>query len=174
MLLSRLIDWSINYFWFDFVHFEAVEMFKWPKGPWTKKLVWLALWPGNLVLFLTVPDVRRGGKWRRVYLFSFLVCVCWIGILSYLVTWFITVIGNTRFIPVNIHFNHNTHQNIPTSLLSFLLLLDSYKFLWCILIITCWLLVYRYRWNSIDFYQFVRMAEDYQNTLRFYCTLVMK
>ena len=72
---------------------EAVEMFKWPEGSSMKKLTWLLMWPGNLMLFLTVPDVRRGGKWKRFYLLSFLICVCWIGILSYLVTWFITVIG---------------------------------------------------------------------------------
>jgi len=76
-----------------------VDMLKCPEGSLMKKLMWLVLWPGNLLLFLTVPDVRRGGKWRQVYLLSFLVCVSWIGILSYLVTWFITVIGDTIGFP---------------------------------------------------------------------------
>ena len=87
--------------------FEAVDMLKCPEGSLMKKLMWLVLWPGNLLLFLTVPDVRRGGKWRQVYLLSFLVCVSWIGILSYLVTWFITVIGNIHTSPTNARFRND-------------------------------------------------------------------
>ena len=69
-------------------------MFKRPTGSWAEKLYWYFMWPGNLLFFITVPDVRRGGRWKSWYPFSFVVCIAWIGSLSYLVTWFITVIGN--------------------------------------------------------------------------------
>ena len=70
-----------------------MDLFKIPDGSLIAKMYWVFMWPGNLIFFLTVPDVRRKGIWKRLYLISFLMCVIWIGSLTYLVTWFITVIG---------------------------------------------------------------------------------
>lgn len=70
-----------------------VKFFQPPEGSFTTKLYWYVMWLGNLVFFLTIPDVRRGKKWRRTYPLAFFICILWIGTLSYLVAWFITVIG---------------------------------------------------------------------------------
>lgn len=65
----------------------------WPKdcGCW-ERCWWLLIWPISLVLFLTVPDCRQE-RWRKWYPITFLSCIFWIAITSYLVAWMITVIG---------------------------------------------------------------------------------
>lgn len=78
--------------------FLAVELWKWPEGSLASKIYWCFMWPANFILVFTIPDVRRKG-WRRAYPLAFFICILWIGSLSYLVTWFITVIGYTLFIP---------------------------------------------------------------------------
>jgi hypothetical protein len=71
-----------------------VKFFQSPEGSLSTKLYWYVMWLGNLIFFLTIPDVRRGKGWRRLYPLAFFICILWIGTLSYLVAWFITVIGN--------------------------------------------------------------------------------
>jgi len=75
-----------------------VELFKWPEGSFASRLYFYVMWPGHLIFLLTVPDVRRKG-WRKSYPFAFLISILWVGSLSYLVTWFITVIGYTLTVP---------------------------------------------------------------------------
>jgi len=77
-----------------------VELFKWPSSSSRlEQLYWIVMWPGNLIFALTVPDVRRQGFWKSLYPLTFGLCVIWIGSLTYVVTWFITVIGHTLGIP---------------------------------------------------------------------------
>ncbi|EFX87145.1 hypothetical protein DAPPUDRAFT_207878 [Daphnia pulex] len=76
-----------------------VKFFQSPEGSLSTKLYWYVMWLGNLIFFLTIPDVRRGKGWRRLYPLAFFICILWIGTLSYLVAWFITVIGYTLGIP---------------------------------------------------------------------------
>ena len=56
------------------------------------------MWLGNFLFFITIPDVRRGGIWRKLYVLEFALCIAWVGGLSYLVTWWITVIGKNNSI----------------------------------------------------------------------------
>lgn len=70
-----------------------VDLLHPPDGTWSQKAYWYMMWLGNLIFFLTVPDVRRKG-WRKTYPLAFFICILWIGSLSYLVAWFITVIGS--------------------------------------------------------------------------------
>ena len=74
--------------------FTVVQLWQLPDGSLCRKIYWCVMWIGNLIFVLTVPDVRRGKMWRRLYPLAFIICIVWIGSLSYLVTWFITVIGN--------------------------------------------------------------------------------
>lgn len=76
-----------------------VQLFKLPDGTVAQKIYWYIMWLGNAIFVLTVPDVRRGKGWRRLYPLAFLICILWIGSLTYLVTWFITIIGYTLGIP---------------------------------------------------------------------------
>uniref|UniRef100_A0A023G881 Putative integral to membrane n=1 Tax=Amblyomma triste TaxID=251400 RepID=A0A023G881_AMBTT len=56
----------------------------------------LVTFPASLLLRLTVPDCRR---WPRLFPLTFVMAVVWIGLLSYLCAWMVTVIGYTLNIP---------------------------------------------------------------------------
>lgn len=70
-------------------------MWQWPgeKVSFWKKFCWVFAWPINLVLWLTIPDCNRH---PNLYPLTFLMCVTWIGGVSYLVAWVITVLGITE------------------------------------------------------------------------------
>lgn len=57
---------------------------------------WLVMLPASLLLRVTVPDCRR---WPRLFPLTFIMAVVWIGLLSYLCAWMVTVIGYTLNIP---------------------------------------------------------------------------
>ncbi|XP_059055243.1 sodium/potassium/calcium exchanger 4-like [Achroia grisella] len=64
-----------------------------------KKIWWLYTWPLKLILGLTIPSPV---KYRKLYPLAFFMCIVWIGINSYFVTWSMTVIGETFFIPESV------------------------------------------------------------------------
>jgi len=76
-----------------------MKLFERPKGHWLRQLFFYLMWPSNVLFLVTIPDVRRGGRWKKFYLLGFLACISWVGALSYMVTWWITVIGDTLGIP---------------------------------------------------------------------------
>lgn len=57
---------------------------------------WVVSLPASLVLRVTVPDCRR---WPRLFPLTFLMAVVWIGLLSYMCAWMVTVIGYTLNVP---------------------------------------------------------------------------
>uniref|UniRef100_A0A131YKA2 K+ dependent ca2+/na+ exchanger nckx1 n=1 Tax=Rhipicephalus appendiculatus TaxID=34631 RepID=A0A131YKA2_RHIAP len=57
---------------------------------------WLVTLPASLLLRVTVPNCRR---WPRLFPLTFIMAVVWIGLLSYLCAWMVTVIGYTLNIP---------------------------------------------------------------------------
>eukprot|EP00095_Tigriopus_kingsejongensis_P008041 maker-scaffold201_size263271-snap-gene-1.23 protein:Tk08041 transcript:maker-scaffold201_size263271-snap-gene-1.23-mRNA-1 annotation:"sodium potassium calcium exchanger 3-like isoform x1" len=59
---------------------------------------WILFFPVNFVFFVTIPDVRYP-KCAKLYPLSFLMCMVWIGVISYVLTWMITIIGFTLAIP---------------------------------------------------------------------------
>ena len=69
-----------------------------PGYPWDPpdgvlaKIWWLCFFPLNLLYFFTIPDVRRA-KCVNFYPLAFVMCMVWIGVIAYEVTWLITVIG---------------------------------------------------------------------------------
>ncbi|XP_017785377.1 PREDICTED: sodium/potassium/calcium exchanger 4-like isoform X2 [Nicrophorus vespilloides] len=71
---------------------QIETIFKIPTGRWWNKLFFIYNWPIKFMLFITVPDCR---KHRRIYPLTFIMCVIWIGLNSYMVSWMITVIGYT-------------------------------------------------------------------------------
>ncbi|XP_063373809.1 sodium/potassium/calcium exchanger 3-like [Cydia amplana] len=73
------------------------SLFRFPKEKgWPYKCWWLYTWPLKLLLGMTVPSPFTRRKW---YPFAFFMCIIWIGVNSYCVTWSMTVIGHTFFIP---------------------------------------------------------------------------
>ncbi|XP_041986747.1 sodium/potassium/calcium exchanger 4-like isoform X2 [Aricia agestis] len=63
------------------------------------KIWWLYVWPLRLVLGLTIPSPV---SYRRFYPFAFIMCIIWIGVNSYFVSWSMTIIGETLFIPESV------------------------------------------------------------------------
>lgn len=54
----------------------------------------LLQWPVGVLLCLTIPDCRKP-RLRKFYPITFIMCVVWIAISSYFVSWMVTVIGDT-------------------------------------------------------------------------------
>lgn len=51
---------------------------------------WIYTWPIKFVLTLTIPNPKT---YRRMYLLTFVLCIIWIGLNSYVIVWMMTVIG---------------------------------------------------------------------------------
>lgn len=64
-----------------------------------QRLLWVAMFPVKLLCYVTVPDCRKKGVWRRLYPISFLASVAWIGGFTYVLVWMITITGDALGIP---------------------------------------------------------------------------
>lgn len=53
---------------------------------------WIITWPIHLVFRFTIPDCEKP-KFKKWFPLTFFMCIVWIGSLSYLVAWFITIVG---------------------------------------------------------------------------------
>lgn len=60
-----------------------------------KQILWIITWPVHLIFFLTIPDCEKT-RFRNLFPLTFMMCIVWIGSLSYLVAWMITIIGNAQ------------------------------------------------------------------------------
>ncbi|KAK7496335.1 hypothetical protein BaRGS_00012500 [Batillaria attramentaria] len=63
------------------------------------RVLWVAMVPVKLVCFLTVPDCRKEGVWRRLYPVTFVTSVVWIAAFTYILVWMITITGDALDIP---------------------------------------------------------------------------
>jgi len=68
-----------------------------PQGLWAR-ICWLIGFPINLIYYYTIPDVKKESCQKYVG-FSFVVCIIWIGVTSYILVWMVTIIGYTFMIP---------------------------------------------------------------------------
>lgn len=57
-----------------------------------RKIMWIVIWPIHFLFMLTIPDCERPSL-KKLFPITFLMCIVWIGSLSYLVAWMITIIG---------------------------------------------------------------------------------
>ncbi|XP_049811728.1 sodium/potassium/calcium exchanger 3-like isoform X1 [Schistocerca nitens] len=57
--------------------------------------------PAQIILFLTIPNCQQK-HWESFYPITFIMCIAWLAVTSYLATWMITVIGDTINIPDSI------------------------------------------------------------------------
>ncbi|XP_033756814.1 sodium/potassium/calcium exchanger 3-like [Pecten maximus] len=76
---------------------EPESVFAWPDAWWKRALYIIAI-PLKIVLFISVPDCRKP-RWRRWFVVTFIMCLVWLTIFSYIMVWMITVIGYTADIP---------------------------------------------------------------------------
>lgn len=77
---------------------ECIQLCSVPDGGLWRRLVWGVTWPIHLVFLVTIPDCEKP-KFRRLFPLTFFMCIVWIGSLSYVVAWLITIIGDTLRIP---------------------------------------------------------------------------
>ncbi|XP_013773501.1 sodium/potassium/calcium exchanger 3-like [Limulus polyphemus] len=63
-----------------------------------RQIWWVLMWPASFLLYITVLDCRKQ-NFRKYYIITFLMSVVWIGIISYLTVWMVTIIGYTFGIP---------------------------------------------------------------------------
>ena len=76
--------------------------FSWPvKRSKVGKFWFILTWPLKFLLFITIPDIRHE-RLKKLYPLTFIMCVIWIAISSYLVSWMMTVVGDTIGIPDSI------------------------------------------------------------------------
>ncbi|XP_018354796.1 PREDICTED: sodium/potassium/calcium exchanger 3 isoform X1 [Trachymyrmex septentrionalis] len=75
------------------------ELLVWPAhAGWLRKTTWVTTWPIHLVFMCTIPDCEKP-RFKNWFPITFLMCIIWIGSLSYVVAWMITIIGDTLKIP---------------------------------------------------------------------------
>ncbi|XP_055677654.1 sodium/potassium/calcium exchanger 4-like [Lutzomyia longipalpis] len=70
-----------------------------PRSSITRRVWWVYTWPIRFVLTFTVPSPKR---MRRLYPLTFIMCIIWIAINSYMIFWMLTVIGYTFYIPESV------------------------------------------------------------------------
>lgn len=68
-----------------------------PKGIW-KKICWILALPLSLCFYFTIPDVRKQ-TCRKWYPLTFMFCIIWIALTSYVLVWMVTLIGFTFGLP---------------------------------------------------------------------------
>lgn len=74
------------------------SLFSCPKNSICKLLLWVISFPLLLACYFTIPDCRKP-RWQKWYFLTFLNSCIWIGFLSYILVWMITIIGFTFQIP---------------------------------------------------------------------------
>ncbi|XP_039763363.1 sodium/potassium/calcium exchanger 3 isoform X4 [Pararge aegeria] len=75
------------------------SLWKWPTGrSKLTKITWIITWPIHLVFLFTIPDCEKP-RFKNWFPLTFIMCIVWIGSLSYIVAWMITIIGDTLMIP---------------------------------------------------------------------------
>ncbi|XP_076658612.1 sodium/potassium/calcium exchanger zydeco isoform X1 [Halictus rubicundus] len=75
------------------------ELLVWPaRAGWIRKTAWILTWPIHLIFMCTIPDCEKQ-RFKNWFPVTFLMCIIWIGSLSYVVAWMITIIGDTLKIP---------------------------------------------------------------------------
>lgn len=78
---------------------EPHSLWKWPAGRSKfTQFTWIITWPIHLVFLFTIPDCEKP-RFKKWFPVTFLMCIIWIGSLSYVVAWMITIIGDTLKIP---------------------------------------------------------------------------
>ncbi|KYN26792.1 Sodium/potassium/calcium exchanger 3 [Trachymyrmex cornetzi] len=77
---------------------EPDTPFVWPTGSKLNKIWFYLVWPLKFMLFVTIPDTRYK-RWKNWYSVTFIMCVIWIAVASYLTSWMTTVLGDTIGIP---------------------------------------------------------------------------
>lgn len=77
---------------------EHESLWSMPDEGSVTQVLWVLFWPARLLLHFTVPDCRRPSM-RKWFPLTFTLSVVWIGAVSYVTVWMVTIIGFTLGIP---------------------------------------------------------------------------
>ncbi|XP_017871040.1 PREDICTED: sodium/potassium/calcium exchanger 3 isoform X3 [Drosophila arizonae] len=78
---------------------EGYSLLTYPKGTSCfAQFTWIIIWPIHLLFRIAIPDCKKA-KNNKIFPLTFIMCIVWIGSLSYFVAWMITIIGDTLKIP---------------------------------------------------------------------------
>ncbi|XP_039229364.1 sodium/potassium/calcium exchanger 3 isoform X4 [Drosophila yakuba] len=78
---------------------EGYSLLTYPKDKSCfSQFTWLIIWPIHLLFRIAIPDCKKA-KNNKIFPLTFIMCIVWIGSLSYVVAWMITIIGDTLKIP---------------------------------------------------------------------------
>ncbi|CAG9825403.1 unnamed protein product [Phaedon cochleariae] len=72
------------------------SLFRRPDGTWFQKCIFYYTWPLQLILKCTMPNPKIHPK---LFPITFIMCIVWIGINSYIVSWMISIIGRLTNLP---------------------------------------------------------------------------
>lgn len=74
---------------------EGYSLLTYPKGTSCfAQFTWLIIWPIHLLFRIAIPDCKKA-KNNKIFPLTFIMCIVWIGSLSYVVAWMITIIGKS-------------------------------------------------------------------------------
>ncbi|XP_050096354.1 sodium/potassium/calcium exchanger 4 isoform X2 [Anopheles aquasalis] len=78
---------------------EEFRLLRYPLGKSAfTQFYWIITWPIHLLFMFTIPNCEKP-RFRNWFPLTFTMCIVWIGSLSYVVAWMITIIGDTLKIP---------------------------------------------------------------------------
>lgn len=77
---------------------EHESVWSMPDEGSVRQVLWVLFWPARFLLHFTVPDCRRPSM-RKWFPLTFALSVVWIGAVSYVTVWMVTIIGFTLGIP---------------------------------------------------------------------------
>lgn len=77
--------------------FEPSSPFSLPKTL-TKRGLWFILLPLHLIFYVTMPDCRKK-EWEAWYPMTFFLSILWMALISYILVWAVSIIGETLHIP---------------------------------------------------------------------------
>ncbi|XP_053679833.1 sodium/potassium/calcium exchanger 4-like [Anopheles nili] len=78
---------------------DEFRLLKYPCGKSAfRQFSWIITWPIHLLFMFTIPNCEKP-RFRNWFPLTFIMCIVWIGSLSYVVAWMITIIGDTLKIP---------------------------------------------------------------------------
>lgn len=77
---------------------EEESLWSMPREGSFSQIMWVLFWPVRFLLHFTVPDCRRPSM-RKWFPLTFTLSVVWIGGVSYVAVWMVTIIGYTLGIP---------------------------------------------------------------------------
>uniref|UniRef100_A0A7S2WRZ0 Uncharacterized protein n=1 Tax=Mucochytrium quahogii TaxID=96639 RepID=A0A7S2WRZ0_9STRA len=71
---------------------EPANPFELPDGGVFDKFMWALSFPLAVLMFFTIPDCRRP-MFKKFYFLTFIMCIVWIGLMSYVMVWMATIFG---------------------------------------------------------------------------------